>query len=259
MVIASQATPAGHATRTSFGAPSWKYSETGAAMRWDKGAVNIALDPSIATLGPEAEDAVRTAIGSWVETDARLPRVSIERSTKKAEAKRDGVNRVLFAPIELPGHKDDLAITVTYSDADSGAILEADIIINARHRFSKVSDTVDDHGDARDGQHKTTSHPACEHTYDLQSVTTHELGHFFGLGEDTEDPESSMYFRTSTCETKKRTLSSVDSVELVSLYDAEADAQEPGVGCSLASPQPETPGATGLIAAVVLLALALRR
>ena len=254
VAVLSQAAPADQVSRTAPGAPSWKYSESGAAMRWHEGTARIVLDPSVIELGSEGEDAVRAAIGAWVETDARLPQVSFERSAERGSAKRDGVNRVLFAPIDVPGHEDDLAITMTYSDADSGAIIEADIIINAKHDFTQVKEAGDDEGDDRE----YGSHTTCEHTYDLQSVATHEFGHFFGLGEDTDDAEASMYFSTSRCETKKRSLSSVDSVEMVSLYETTTDEPEPGVGCSFAS-RPNGSGYLGLIAVGALLAFACRR
>jgi hypothetical protein len=60
--------------------------------------------------------------------------------------------------------------------------------------------------------------PDCKATYDVQSVLTHEVGHFFGLGEDTTDTSATMYFSTTPCDLGKRDLATGDSGEMSTLY-----------------------------------------
>jgi MYXO-CTERM domain-containing protein len=211
------------------GAPEIKISESGNPTRWHAPSVDITLDPSLDKLGPGAKDAVRFAFGTWIETDARTPALAFDSATKEhGKAKRDGVNRVIAAPITLPGHENDLAITISYVDS-SGAILEADVIINTRQKFD-----IDAVG-------------SCE-GYDLRSIATHEAGHFFGLGEDREDDQAAMFYKTSKCETNKRILTLSDVAGIESLYDQAFESEDPtAAGCSMAATRPH-PGSLGWMA-----------
>jgi MYXO-CTERM domain-containing protein len=179
--------------------------------------VDITLDASLEKLGPGAKDTVRFAFATWIETDARTPNLAFDSDTKKqGQAKRDGVNRILAAPITLAGHEGDIAITISYVDS-SGAIVEADVVINTRHEF--------DMGTA----------PSCG-GYDLRSIVTHEAGHFFGLGEDREDEQAAMFFKTSKCETNKRMLAPSDVTAIDFLYDQAIEDEDAAIaGCSMAA------------------------
>ncbi len=227
--------PESHAER-SVAAPEIKISDSGNPTRWHDPSVEITLDPSLEKLGPGATDAVRLAFATWIETDARTPALSFDTDTKKhGQAKRDGVNRVLAAPITLPGHENDLAITISHVDS-SGAILEADVIINTRHKFLLDG--------SRDG-------------YDLRSIATHEAGHFFGLGEDREDANSAMFFKTSKGETNKRTLAPSDVSTLEFLYDQALEDEElAAAGCSMSPPRS---GSLGWLAVLALGLVVARR
>lgn len=217
-------------------APAVKTTESGNPTRWHDEEVVITLDPSLEELGPYALDAVRAAYGAWLATDAELPNARFVLAKNRArKPKRDGQNRVIAAPIDIPGHENDLAVTVSQVSS-SGAILEADVVINTRHAFYGQDD-------------------ACVHAYDLASVVTHEAGHFYGLGEDREDREATMYFETGRCETKKRSLSEPDVDTLAVLYEGGIGGEPlPGVGCSTAGP---TPTSASFLAVVTALAAAL--
>jgi hypothetical protein len=87
------------------------------------------------------------------------------------------------------------------------------------------------------------SEPAhCDGRYDLESVVAHEVGHFFGLGEDMADAEATMYFRTSRCDLGKRVIGPADAAELAVLYaelpDESAERAQAGTarGCSAGPP-----------------------
>ncbi len=209
--------PHGDSKERSVAVPTIKHGDTGDPTRWHVDAVEVTLDSSLHQLGVDGQDKIRASFGSWIETDANLPavRFNIDKGAS-GKAVQDGVNRVIAAPITLPGHEKDLAITISYI-TPSGTIVEADMIINTTHPF-----TIDSH--------------TCSKRYDLQSVATHEVGHFFGLGEDTEDHEATMFFKTSPCETKKRTLSDPDWMTVEILYDQSAkNTAEAGVSCSVRS------------------------
>jgi len=74
----------------------------------------------------------------------------------------------------------------------------------------------------------------CASGYDFESVVTHEVGHFFGLGEDRAARAATMFFCQSRCEIHKRSLEAGDTAPLRELYanDVVTTSQAPGCGKS---------------------------
>jgi MYXO-CTERM domain-containing protein len=259
----------------------------------------VAIDDSVDELGTGAREAVQAAFGSWLETGAELPRLRFESTRGKKPSERpDGVNTVMFAPIDLPGHKNDVAITLTFSDPKTGEIVEADIVINSHHPFAVLGapprdsrpkagsddNSNDDDSDdddrsggsdptdqrraegasARSCGPATTTGAECGKAYDLENAAAHEVGHFFGLGEDVEDTKTSMYQCISRCEVHKRTLESGDREAAVGLYvgsaaESAAEANAAGCGGARVASSPAERGAALPLAALVLGALGSRR
>jgi hypothetical protein len=141
--------------------------------------------------------------------------------------------------------------TVTY-EASTGRILDVDVEINS----ASVELTTDDHAIVAD----------------LQSIATHEAGHFLGLSHSS-DPEATMSDSYSPASRSARSLSADDKAGICSLYPPDRDApacSDPspingfsrycaGVthppGCSLAVPSPERRNDTGALAVLGLCAL----
>ena len=191
-------------------------TKSGKNERWADGRVTIVIDGSVRSLGESADDAVKAAFGAWAASDASLPAMMFDVRDEHGHAARDGVNRVLVAPITIPGHEKDVAITIAYANDATGEIVEADILLNAAYPFRALSEASDDSKQGED----------CDHRYDVQNVMTHESGHFFGLGEDMADLKASMYFRSAPCETHKRNLTESDRGPMASLYKAIASAPD---------------------------------
>lgn len=222
------------------GAPKEKTTDRGKPERWANAPVSVKLDASLQKLGPGASSAVQAGFGAWLETDASLPPVTFDTTSgAKPGLEPDGVNAVLFAPIELAGHKKDLALTVSFVDAETGRILESDIVINSKKPFAVLGGGASPHhGDDDDDGFDAHEAPGCDGAYDLQSVVAHEAGHFFGLGEDHEDPATTMFYKTGKCELRKRDLEPPDRTVMVSLYRhpaPESAAADTGGGCGGAS------------------------
>jgi hypothetical protein len=231
-----------------------KTTSTGAHEKWAAGTpVTIVLDGSLDTLGPNARTAVRDAFGTWVASGVSLPSLTLDHQSGAGRAARDGVNRILVGPITLAGHEKDVAATIAYADDRTGAIVEVDMIFNSKYAF-----------DVLDPDDKK-----CAKDYDLQNIATHEAGHFFGLGEDLEDPTTTMYFRSATCEVTKRALSAPDRDAMMGLYplrtsatdqsgsvptgadDASSDGAKRGCGARIAPVDARCDGAFGLIAVAI--------
>lgn len=252
------------------GAPQIKQTQAGDVQRWGSASVTVKIDASIDALGPGARAAVQTAFGAWVGTGAKLPGLTFDTASGlEPKLEPDGVSAVIFAPIDIPGHKKDLAITISFADPNTGRIVESDVIINSKKPFALL-DTVppaapgateDDDGE------ESGEAQGCQGWYDLQNVVTHEAGHFFGLDEDIEDQTTSMFYKTGKCELKKRDLATPDMTVMSGLYEREMASgdggeSDTGGGCGggTVAGAAKPASSTGVAAiALILTALGRRR
>jgi predicted Zn-dependent protease with MMP-like domain len=146
-------------------------------------------------------------------------------------------NVVAFAPSGWAKANGALAVTVLTYDA-SGAILDADLLVNGGGRFFANFER-DESGDGDDAvsiesgavlDANTPATGTATSRYDLQSVVTHELGHWLGLGEDRDDTRATMYISTRPGEIRKRVLTATDTDVITGLY-SEQPASAGQVGC----------------------------
>lgn len=236
-------------------------SKTGAisiatTQRWMIPEVKVVIDDSVQWVAPQAEQAVVQAFGAWLSSNPNLPELTLEHTHGlKPKLDPDGVNAVMVAPIEFAGHEDDLAITIGFSDEETGEITEADIIINSRHVYSNLDTNIA--GAPTVSCDGTSQAAACDYRYDLQNVMTHEVGHFYGLGEDRADRGATMYSCTSACETHKRDLSEGDRALIADLYRVPIQAR--AGSCAGARLAPAGPLSGGVGALLVGLLVFVRR
>jgi Matrixin len=227
------------------GSPVLKKGADGDSVRWHSHKTTLYLDASLDTLGKNAQGAVQLGFGTWLGSGAKLPGLRFD-STKGAKfgSVPNGKSEVMYGPITIAGHENDLALTITFSDPKTGEVLESDMIFNSAHSYGILSGKghSDDDKSHPDSTTKSTSTSsatvACDDKYDLQNVATHEAGHFFGLGEDYDVKAATMYYTTGRCETNKRALQSSDETTMDALYvagqtDSSADdpSTDTGKGC----------------------------
>ncbi|HEY6559181.1 MAG TPA: matrixin family metalloprotease [Polyangiaceae bacterium] len=243
------------------GTPQLRQSLSGEAQRWATDSrVRVIIDPSIDSLGRGASDAVMNAFGTWLGSGAHLPKLQFEtRRVATPKVARDGVSSVVYAPITIPEHRNDLAITIGYSDANTGRIVEADVVINSAKSFAVLDSreergTKDDDDDDDDDESSS-----CGNRYDLQNVITHEVGHFFGLGEDSDDLKATMFFKTGKCELMKRDLEPLDTSTMAGLYmqDTQSSEAETAGGCAVSAAGSER--GWGPLGALVLMLMLMVR
>ncbi|HWZ87682.1 MAG TPA: matrixin family metalloprotease [Polyangiaceae bacterium] len=237
------------------GSPVLKKSTDGDSVRWHSHKTKLYLDSSLDTLGGKARDAVQLGFGAWLSSGAKLPGLSFDSTTGATFGPTpNGKSEIMYGPITIKGHENDLALTITFSDPKTGEVLEADMIFNSTHPygFLPASDDSKDQGKSE-----------CNDKYDLQSVATHEAGHFFGLGEDYDVKTATMYYTTGRCETNKRALQASDETTMDSLYlasetdssasstDSTGASADTGKGCGGARIGLGKTGGTGSLLSLV--------
>jgi len=241
-------------TDVQSGSPGFRTTNSGKPVHWSKGAITVYLDPSLKRMGPNADEAVMQAFGEWIGSDTRLPSLSFDSGKTSPTPRQDGLSTVSYAPITVAGHEHDVAITVTYSNSQTGEILEADMVLNASYPMGILTpkaakpkgENPDEHEDDAGKVAKGTEESLdCDNRYDTQDVATHEAGHFFGLGEDMTERQATMFFSIGHCETHKRVLAPTDVSAVATLYaqsapvartadsgDPSAESQSGARGCS---------------------------
>jgi hypothetical protein len=260
------------------GSPGYKKTPQGKDLHWAQKALTVYLDDSLSHLGPGANEAVMQAFGQWVASDQRLPDLSFDTGQISSVPKQDGKSTVSYGRITAPGHEHDVAITVTYATDQTGEIVEADIVLNSLYPMgvltaktpAPTNQAKTDHHDDEQGNTQGSSSKSmhaddessdCRNRYDAQNVTTHEAGHFFGLGEDLVEKRATMFQSIDHCETHKRLLAITDVAAVTTLYAASADAEEAKAGpraCSFGK-GPGGPGSALLSAGIFAAALLRRR
>jgi hypothetical protein len=277
------------------GMPEPKTTPSGKLQRWHRSQVTVTIDDSINEIGPGAREAVMTSFGAWLATNEKLPALVFDSARGiKLTRELDGINSVIYAPIDIEGHENDLAVTIGYWNSQSGEIVEVDIVVNSNHPFAVLQmasveqplseaspENADEEsfreqdislssGDGEPGVAKsvqasepasqqpsgsctpTFQAPECGARYDLENVMAHEVGHFFGLGEDRIDRFATMFECTSRCETHKREPSVPDKTALSGVYAQPFETpQLAQMGCGVSGGRV---GVCGYWSALLLLA-----
>jgi hypothetical protein len=171
--------------------PISKCIELGAPVAWAGSCLSFSLDTSNLTPAevPEKLSLVTDAFAAWTQPfcDAgREPSLRVSHQwgpvyCNRAEYNKDQGNANVVAfldkwPYEAVPGADELGRTTLTYRIDTGEILDADIEINRDPAFAIQF---------------TTETPVPVGSYDLQSVMTHEIGHFLGFAH-FESPQTVM-------------------------------------------------------------------
>jgi hypothetical protein len=184
----------------------------GLPLYWPGGCVGFSFQRDLsAKYDPELlRLAIRRAFFAWTQLPCPGGAATLTFSENEDTAcnasgfddKGPNVNVVLFRDDDFPYKDEDNTLaktTVTY-DAKTGAILDADIEINSA--FNELTFT------------------AKNAVYDLESIMTHEVGHFIGIAH-TPVPEATMYAAYETGSLDLRTLDQDDIDAACAIYPPE--------------------------------------
>lgn len=242
---------------------------SGHPLHWPDACVSFSVNengsPFRGVSYDEAQELTETAVSRWMNADCgggQTPSLDV-RTTGPAlcdeagfSLKSGNVNLVLFRDDDWPYSNDGavLAFTTINYNRNNGQILDADIEINSE--FSALTTSDNNIHD------------------DLDSILTHELGHFFGLSH-VLDEEATMFASYTPGESLKRTLNADDAAGICAIYPPHANGGQcnpvpyqgfdencfPTVedsGCTVSAPSPNS-SAPWLLAAALGLGASLRR
>jgi len=173
-----------------FGLAGWQMPTAGMSY-----AINYGTKPTNLT-NNDVLNGVNASFAAWSAADSKQI-FSNAGATNVRNAKRDGVNAILWKPISGSA----IAITYAWYNTLTGQLVEADTVFNRNLKWSQTAYTAGD-CDGVTG------------TYDLQNIGTHEFGHWVGLNDlyNTVDKDLTMYGYGETKELKKDTLGAGDVI-----------------------------------------------
>jgi len=214
--------------------PGLKPATDGGYVRWRSDSIDVVVDKSFTDLaGPKVYGA---CVDAWRATGAALPSISTKPGKERQIGyKKNDANEnvVVYAPTGWAKAKGALAITVLTYEEKSGRVVDADVLVNGGGRYFALFDRDESSGDpiSIDGSGSASSGtgiatPSKTAKFDVQSVVTHELGHFFGLGEDYDDAKATMYVSTRHGEIHKRVVTSGEGAVISALYAPETAASD---------------------------------
>lgn len=148
---------------------------SGLPLQWRSTCVTIGVQqlgsPKLGFSFDQVSDVVQKAFDAWTNVNCGNGPPSIdvkligavECGVSEYNQKRGNANIVMFREFDWPyaGAQNAIALTTTRFDTKTGALWDADIELNAATQHLSIGDPIT--GD------------------DLQSVLTHEAGHFLGL------------------------------------------------------------------------------
>jgi hypothetical protein len=231
-----------------------KRTQLGAPVHWQTAHVSFVLDDGLVAAVSGASPAIAAAAQGWSGVSG-APLLSVAPGPGGTQPKVDGTNTILFAPQGYAPAGNALAITVLSYDESTGAIVDADIVVNGMHAFAVLASGATAPRGAAPVATEGSSGTASPHdVFDLQHVVAHEVGHALGLGDEPTEPSDLMYPYTLPEDASVRWPASDDLAGIDSIY-----AGSPGGssgGCGGASVAGTRPNARDAWEAWALLAIA---
>jgi hypothetical protein len=184
----------------------------GHPVRWAQpGPIPFAIDAAGARDIPmaDAELAVRRAFDAWTRAPGTAIRFRYQGRIRGLEVGYDrghpeaNRNAVVWSRGDWKFEPDALAITLSLFHVHSGALVDADIVVNEKSFRWGVGEAADN---------------------DLQNALTHEVGHFLGLAHSPVR-DSTMYAHADPHELAKRDLHPDDIAGAQKLYPAPKGGQ----------------------------------
>lgn len=212
-----------------------KHTPSGAPVRWESESVDFVLSPTLDDAADQASDAVSRALASW-KGAGEAPALRVRRGDGTEQPGYDGKNVVLFAPKGFAPGGGALAVTLLTYEAQSGRIVDSDIVIDGRYRFA----LLDSAARPDDGQAPVSTEAGGsvkdERPFDLLHVLAHEAGHTLGLADEPHQESALMFPYTRPGDASVRGPQTDDLAGVATLYAMPASlaASDSSGGCAVA-------------------------
>jgi hypothetical protein len=245
---------AGSATAEAY---ALRRTASGTPVRWAHDEVTLELDPSVTAALPGSLDAVNQAAAAWAAGGAG-PTLQVALAESASMPGVDGRNVVYFIP-GYPEAAGALAITIVSCDELTGAILDADVVINGTYDFAVLAPSARAAAGAvlfaneAAGEATTSSPPslgwlgpsatglaatetrASTSPFDFVHILAHETGHVLGLEDVLDEPDDVMFLYSAPGDAERRAPAPDDIAGVAFLYGASPPAPR---GCRIAFPDP---------------------
>jgi hypothetical protein len=191
------------------------------ATKWPTKTIQISISSSLSSYAPgikqgsDVAGAIKRAMESWASVaNISLVTVASNKQSISPMSGGDGISLITIAStpenLAVFNGANNTARTRMFYDVESGAITEADIVINP-FPYSP------------DGTLLQFSTDGSRGTYDLESTLAHEIGHLLGLGHSnvigaTMQPTQGLNGTYGLAADTERSLSDVDLVAIRNVY-----------------------------------------
>jgi hypothetical protein len=186
--------------------------DKGIVLYWKNSCVGYSIQEDAAPDIPfaDATRVIDAAFATWADADcagggkvgiAGKNLGAVECASVKYNQEGGNQNLIVFRSDTWPYNdaNNTLGLTTVTFNADTGEIYDADLEINAAQKNLTIAEPVPATG------------------FDLQSVVTHEVGHFFGLAHATA-PTSTMYAAYKPGTSTLRSLAADDIAGICAIY-----------------------------------------
>ncbi len=212
-----------------------KHTPGGQLVRWTESSIAFTVARTVRHV-PGGEDAVASATSAWSK-QAGGPALTVAATNVKLEPGLDGKSGVFFEADGFEPAGKALAVTILSFDDATGAVLEADIVLNGRYELGRVDPSA---------KRPSTDAEDDASVYDVDRVVAHEMGHALGLSDELANEDALMYPFVPRAAVLRATPDADDVAGLETLYGAagSAGAASASDGASAARPS----GCGGVVA-----------
>ncbi len=210
-----------------------KHTAGGQVVHWDGAHVSYVVDGSVSHAADGASAAVSGAAQGWSGASG-APTLSTSSGSGASRPAVDGKNTVLYAADGYAPAGAALAITVLSFDESTGAIVDADIVINGKRRFAVLPAGATAPAGTRPVSTEGAASSGDDQVFDLQHVVAHEVGHSLGLGDDPTEQAALMYPYSMPDDATVRSPESDDLAGIDAAYAGQTEAPA-SRGCGGAS------------------------
>jgi hypothetical protein len=215
----------------STGASAYQLKQThsGKDVRFAAPSVELVISSKADDEVHGAADAVAAAASTWSGV-AGAPTLSTTVGSTPSKPAVDGRNTVIFSSSYAPVQS-ALAVTVVTFDDATGAIVDADVVVNARRSFAVLSPSSRAPDDSNFVSTEGSSSGDHGEVFDLTHVIVHELGHTLGLSDETANAAAAMFPYTKPGDASVRAPGSDDTTGIAALYGHAPAGGAAAAGC----------------------------